>query len=137
MSDADKPRKLHLEHGKSRLATGASGGIILDPPIYRAYIQPDGWLTADLACHALFHYNNTAIEVYKSEKEDIKLEGYQGRLNLHQLYTSIATLYGVDPNDMGKYWPAVDLQIRSLGLTQLPKGTDMGINWRDPKRGLN
>lgn len=124
-------------HPGTRVATGAAGSVILDPPIYANMVQPQGWLTRDVPCHALFHYFNTAIGIYKSLKEDVVYEGDQQRYNLHQLYLSVAKLYGVDPNEMGKYWAAVDLQAGALGLTQMPRGVEFGINWRDPKAGLS
>lgn len=113
----------------------ARGNVVLDPPIYTGYIAPGGFLDTSLACHALFHYFVTAASVYKREKEAIKYEGDKSRLNLHQLFLGIAGLYGVNPNDMPRYWPAVDLQAHALGLTKLPE-FDLGVHWRDPRRGL-
>jgi hypothetical protein len=138
MGEAKNREKLAQKGGATRSVQSSEGArIVLDPPVYRQYIQPHGWLTADVPCHALFHYYVTASEVWKSEKEAIKYEGDKSKVNLHQLWLSIAQLYGVDPNDMARYWPPVDLQAGALGLTKLPKGTDLGVNWRDPKRGLS
>lgn len=105
---------------------------IINPRIYTGYIQPAGCLTMAIACHALFHYAITALEVYKSEKDSIKYEGDRNQINLHQLYTTTAKIYGVKPDDMGRFWEPVDMQFIVCGITQLPREG----RWRDPKPGL-
>lgn len=107
-------------------------------PMYVQYIAPNGFLPYDVGAHALFHYFNVAMANYKRQKEDLVLEhtGSRGHgetriFNYHQLWLSIAQLYNTDPNTMGNYWPAVDMQAKVLGLTKCPQ------HLRSPKNRLD
>lgn len=91
-------------------------------PMFPDLQAPDGFLTRDKECHALWYYFSMAICNYKDEAEKtMRYEGDQTVFNYHQLFKSVATLYNVDPNKMQNFWPAIDLQCMKMKLTQLPR----------------
>lgn len=98
------------------------GSITFTPPTFRAYEAPLGWLTHDQACHALWYYYITALNNYLEHIDDpIVLEGDPDvEPDFRQLFTSIATMYGVQPEQMVKFWRNVDLQCTIMALTKLP-----------------
>ncbi|WP_460901374.1 hypothetical protein, partial [Staphylococcus aureus] len=51
--------------------------------------------------------------------------------NYHSLFLSVSKLYQVDPNEMEKFWDAVNIQALVLGLT--PATPEI----RNPKKCLN
>ncbi len=100
-----------------------AGVISFHPPTFVAYEKPRGWLTHDKACHALWYYYIIASNNYREHIADpIVLEGDPDVLpDFSQLFTSIATMYGVQPEEMIKFWVQVDLQCLKMELTELPK----------------
>ena len=90
--------------------------------VFNGYITPNGFLTNDLATHALFRYYLSAR--YWWEKEQENLLAYEGEVdssvNYQQMFSSIARLYGVEPEYMAKFWHNVDMQCRALHIPLLP-----------------
>ena len=73
------------------------------------------------ACHALWYYFVTARRNWEKQGNPIVLEGdADPEYNYKQLYTSVAFWFGVSPEEMNKYWSAVDDQCLVLGLPILP-----------------
>lgn len=99
-----------------------TGTITFHPPTFRAYEAPRGWLKHDQACHALWYYYILAYNNYREHILDpIVFEGDPDVVpNFQQLFTSIATMYGVQPEEMVKFWPNVDLQCVIMALPKLP-----------------
>lgn len=100
--------------------------VIFTPTIYQDYIAPAGALEEHPACHALFFYATRARNNVEQEKDTIKLEGDNSsdsdRFDYRQLFTSVAKIYGVEPEHMVHYWRNVDEQFRLLGLPLVPVG---------------
>ena len=95
--------------------------ITYTPAMYMDYIIPLGFLRPDVACHALWHYYITAVDNFKKEFDTLYYEGDPDpTFNYKQLFTSIAQMYDVRPEEMEKYWANVDMQCVSLHLTKLP-----------------
>lgn len=97
--------------------------ITFTPLKFNAYtIQNGGHLPDVAAAHALFHYYLTARSNQENEqgKGVLLLDGDLDPVhNYKQLWRSIANIHGVDPNDMGKFWPYVDRQAEKLNLPLL------------------
>lgn len=95
--------------------------ITFTPHIYKAYIQPKGFLTEDMACHALFYYSIIATGAWDRVNTALVMEGDPDpKPNYHQLFISISTIYGVDPNDMENYWWLIDRQCAKLKISKAP-----------------
>lgn len=96
--------------------------VQLDPVFYVGLLPPNGFLNNQPACHALWHYFCTAMEVYKDEKEPVKYEGNMDELSYSyfNLWKAIATLYNVHPGDMANYWPLVDKTAYKVNVTPAP-----------------
>lgn len=92
-------------------------------PIYSFLIAPNGFLTHDKECHALWHYYTLARRNYEEEFKDTLII-YEGDpdpvYNNRQLFMSIATAYGVQPERMIKFWKNVDMQCTVSDLPKLP-----------------
>ena len=93
-------------------------------PLFLGYMQPHGYLDQHRESHALWYYYLTARNVYETHIEDIVvLEGdVDPPYNFRQLFTSVARMYGVQPEGMGKCWLLVDKQCDLLGLPRMPEG---------------
>lgn len=95
-----------------------------DYPIFEQYNTPNGFLAPATACHALFWYALIARRAYEENVQGWAHQ-YEGNLsnttNFRDMYLSVAFLYGVTPEEMQRYWPAVDMQFVALNLPQLPK----------------
>jgi len=103
------------------------GAMYLEPPIFTKYITPHGVFpkgTEDnIGIHGLWYYYISALEIFK-----FKIDGWQyedepnkeDTFNLQQLFTSIALLYGVNPEQMTRYWGLIDKQAEILDLPTLP-----------------
>ena len=93
-------------------------------PRFDPYVMPTGFLSPDTPCHALFYYYLAARRTYENDVVDpIVYEGEPDpEVNFRQLFTSIATAYGVQPEHMLKYWSNVDLQCNLLRLPLMPSG---------------
>jgi len=91
-------------------------------PVFNGYLVPDGFLMNDLACHALWYYYLIARGTYETHILDpIVYEGDKDpEFNFRQMFTSVATSYGVQPEVMIKFWNNIDLQCWALQLPTLP-----------------
>jgi len=103
------------------------GTIYLEPPIFTKYITPNGVFpigTKDnIGIHGLWYYYISALEIYKFVIDDIQYEDEPNKedmFNLSQLFTSTAVLYGVNPEQMTRYWELIDEQAEILELPILP-----------------
>ena len=113
-------------------AKSTSKGIDIHfrPPVYSKYVVPDGYLTSDMACQALWHYYLSARITYeKFVQKIIVFEGEPDpQVNFQQLFTSIAMLYGVAPESMIKFWSNIDAQCIRLHLPKLPDSDEFRFN---------
>lgn len=93
-----------------------------NPPFFLGYQQPHGYLDSSREAHGLWNYYLCARNAYETHVVDvIAFEGEDDpRVNFRQLFTSMATLYGIEPNSMAKCWDMVDAQCRLLELPKLP-----------------
>lgn len=103
--------------------------IQLRPIIYTGHLQPEGWLTRDWPCHALWMYyimaTNAKSVVGKSiDDQIIEYNAESGEappLWMDKRYNaqikSIALLYGTTPEEMQRFWPNVKMEIQRLELT--------------------
>ena len=98
--------------------------IKFTPHLFPDYVRPLGMLVEHKACHALFYYYLISRKSYEDIILDpIVLEGEKDpEFNFHQLFKSIATAYGVEPEQMIKFWANVDAQCAMLQLPKLPEG---------------
>ena len=96
--------------------------IRFNPPFFTAYLQPLGFLTEDYATHALWNYYLCARRAYEiHELDPLKLEGeWEVHPRYLQIFTSIARMYEVKPEEMAKCWDLIDAQCNSLKLPKLP-----------------
>jgi hypothetical protein len=84
-------------------------------------LPPHGWLLPDMACHALMRYAMLARVNYDRQNETIKYEDEPDEVfNYKQLFLSIATIYGVAPENMIKYWRNIDMQFNAMGAQKIP-----------------
>ncbi len=107
-----------------------TGVITFHPPTFVEYETPRGWLQHDQACHALWYYYIVASNNYREHIADpIVLEGDPDVIpDFSQLFTSIATMYGVQPEKMVKFWSNVDMQCRTLKIALLPMNDQFRFN---------
>lgn len=94
-------------------------GFLAEVPAYTAFNIPKGYLADEPACHALFHY---ALMIVRQENEKKFGQVYEGELwpesrvhNAHELFKSVALLYGVAPERMLHFWVNVDMQFNAMG----------------------
>lgn len=96
--------------------------LLLTPQMYPQYNAPAGWLTNSPECHALWHYYLLARHAFETAVQDPMV--YEGELDsgvdFRQLFLSVATLYGVEPERMVRHWMNVDMQAWRLQLPKLP-----------------
>jgi len=101
--------------------------ITKERPVFNGYVRPHGWLDDTFACHALFRYYLSARLAY--EHEQANLTAYEGDkdsgVNYRQLFQGIARWYEVDPEEMVRHWPSVDLQCGLLKLPLLPRRPEL------------
>ncbi len=97
--------------------------IVFQPPTFVEYEAPNGYLVHHNACHALFYYYLAARRNYEyNVKDPVVLEGDPDQeVNFKQLFTSIALAYGVEPDQMLRFWANVNLQCGVLDLPELPE----------------
>jgi len=107
-----------------------SSVITFTPPTFEEYETPRGWLQHDPACHALWYYYITASNNYREHIEDpIVLEGDPDVIpDFSQLFTSIAMMYGVQPEKMIQFWSNVDMQCRTLEIVLMPMNDKFRFN---------
>lgn len=104
--------------------------ITFNTPRFNIYEAPKGYLTEHPACHALFYYYLIARRAFEENEEDpIVLEGDADPVNdYQQIFTSVATSYGVSPENMVKYWDNIDNQCRLLGLPLMGQSEKLRMN---------
>jgi len=83
--------------------------------------SPEGRLTRDPVCHALFYYNLLAAKNLKEAKDCLvdekELSPVFGVKEARKLLESIAFMYGTTPGAMVRYWDVVDKQRRAMGAS--------------------
>ena len=96
--------------------------IVYNPVRFMAIVKPNGFLINHMACHALWFYYTLAQRTLEDVvDEPIYYEGEQPPAhNLRQLFVSASHIYGVDPHEMIKFWPNVDLQCIMSGGKKVP-----------------
>ena len=97
-------------------------GITFNNFVFRQYEMPNGYLSPPLACHALWYYYLIARNNYERNSVDpIVYEGEPDpEPNFRQIFSSIATIYGIQPENMVHYWTNVDMQCDALDLPRMP-----------------
>ena len=96
---------------------------ILEFPIFEQYIMPYGLFTPDPVEHALFYYYLNArytYEKYILNTPIIMEDEIDPSYNFHGLFTSVAALYGVEPEKMVNAWTVIDKQCDILKTPKLP-----------------
>jgi len=92
--------------------------------IFEDFVHPKGHLDWALESHALMFYYLNAMRTYEIYEigNPIVYEGNDDpRCNYQQLFVSIASLYGIDPNNMTSKWPMIDMQCKYMGFPLLPE----------------
>lgn len=94
-----------------------------EPIVFHELVIPNGFLDEYLETHALWYYYLCARKTWEDKVDSlIVLEGDDDpTVNFKQLFTTIAFLYDVNPENMANCWPQVDMQCEALNLPQLPK----------------
>ena len=98
-------------------------GTIIEVPIFEQYIIPHGLLTPNPIEHALFFYYLNARRTYEEYVIDTPVlyeEDSDPAFDFEQLFTSIAALYGVKPEEMIQAWNVIDRQCDVLNLPKMP-----------------
>lgn len=102
-----------------------SGGINYSytVPVFDDFmVGKHGYLTADPACLALFFYAMQMKENLKQRDEPIKLEASgDSEINCRNVWKSAAMIYGVQPEEMVKYWPNVSMTLKLHGSADVPE----------------
>lgn len=117
--------------------------IELTPLVFVDHLPPEGFLSREMACHALWYYYIIALSArrvvgksiddqtieYDAESSAAPPLWMDKRYNAQ--YESVAILYGVSPQEMKAYWPNVKLEINRLGLTPVPSEIEnlTGYDW--------
>ena len=95
------------------------------------YQKPNGFLSPCRAAHGLFFYAVNARRTYEEFELGTRTE-FVGNLsmqpNYRQSFESIAAMYGVNPDEMAKYWDEVDMQFVALDIPQVPKEEKYRLN---------
>lgn len=78
---------------------------------------PYGFLHKNKACQALWYYAVIVINrEFKKDDDLLRIEGeWPVQPNYRQLFTSIATMYACQPEEMLKFWINVDMQLNAMG----------------------
>ena len=95
--------------------------IVLFMPVFSDHLVQNGGYIPDKpeAC-ALFYYYLLARKAYEETENAIVLEGDPDpTANFKQLYTSVAFIFGVNPEKMGYYWEPVDRECKRADLPLL------------------
>lgn len=134
--DDDMPEKTDTGKPMFKLAQtpDKATGIAFVSIFFEDYLPPNGFLDRDPACHALFYYNLIARKAYEeTEKDVIVLEGEDDpQNNYKQQFTSVATMYGVSPERMIKFWSHVVLTCNLHKIPVVPDRDKYRFN-RSPK----
>lgn len=93
-------------------------------PRFDNFNMPEGWLTDEPACHALFYYatlcaqHEQAVRDNQTYEDELSAEG-RG-FDYSSLMKSIGQAYGAEPEKMVKFWHNVDMQFDKMGGRRLP-----------------
>ncbi len=99
----------------------AFGRTVMELPLFPQYIIPDGGLTNERESHALFYYYILATQAKEIEETSIVYEGDKDpEAHYRQLFTSVAKLYNVQPDNMANAWASVDVTCEMHKLPKLP-----------------
>lgn len=75
-----------------------------------------GFLPPDIPCHALWHYYGIALAAYDKQQHQPIYEGdTDADFRAEHVFHAIANAHGVSPDEMLKFWPAVELQAKMMG----------------------
>ena len=90
---------------------------------YISAAPPYGCLPRLVAAHALFTYALNTTYLYISNKEKrLQLEGEEDlTFDYFNIFKSTANQYGVEPEEMAKYWQPVRREFLKLFSTKIPK----------------
>lgn len=98
-------------------------GTEFNIPIFEGYMIPNGFLGTAVEEHALFFYYINARQTYELFVIDTPIlmeTDADPEFSFRDLLTSIAALYGCDPEKMVKAWDTVDRQCDKLDIPRLP-----------------
>lgn len=89
---------------------------------FDAYLAPEGYLVDEPGCHALFYYYLLARKTLEETELDpiVYADEAYPTSNFKQLFSSIALMYGLQPEQMLPFWVNVDMQCHLLDLPKLP-----------------
>lgn len=96
----------------------------ITPILFTDYLPPQGFLPRELAAHACWYYyvccEATHAIVGKSTDDQIVLEGEPWHdKHYDNQRMAITMVYDLEsPNEIDRFWPAVRLQARALGLPE-------------------
>lgn len=95
--------------------------LFFQPIFFEPYLTPNGFLTKDLACHAMFYAYIIAQANVKEIQEKLFYDNEEDQVyNFRDLFKTIATIYNVDPDKMWNYKFLVEQQMRALFLKTIP-----------------
>lgn len=124
MSDQKKSQKNKYEKlaRQINLNKVKSLQVVFTPPNFSSYAPPNGFIPVERAAHALMYYALLAKKQYDELIVDpLVYEGENDVVpNFHQLFKSIALMYGVEPQEMIRFWINVDMQFDVLNLARVP-----------------
>jgi len=99
-------------------------GVTLDPQVWPELTKEHGkgMLAHHPACYALWFYYGLGYDSYTRRIRDkILLEGEPEPVTNHkQLFKSASMLYGVEPEEMVRFWPYVDAECRRQWIPIMP-----------------
>ena len=115
---------------KNKIQDKSGLKINLNPPFFPDNTQPNGALIDDPACQACWYYFILAtkqLDQTGSIDSQILLEGEPWQAaNTDKIRLSITKLYGIEPNDLDRYWNRVWIECKRLGLPE-PSSKITGI----------
>lgn len=92
-------------------------------PRFVGYRPPIGTIENELACDALMYYALCGRHLYEEHVQGRALE-YEDSpsvtVQFRELFTHVAWLYNVSPDQMVKHWHCVQMQFTILRLPMLP-----------------
>lgn len=90
-------------------------------PVFPEQTMPSGMLPNLKEAQAAWYFYTLAqqkLELYYRDQEFHVTNQTYKDLNFEPLKYSIGVLYGIDPNEIDKYWDAVKLEARIWGLPE-------------------